>query len=207
MSTSTTDRAQEAASRAQEAASTAADEGKHVASVAMEEAVQVAAEAKEQVRGVMDDAMTQIQEQGQVQRDRLVETLRSLSTDLERMAQQSSATSLASDVARQVADRSRELSSRLDGRDPNEILDDVRAFARRKPGVFLLGAVVAGVAVGRLARGAKEATGNPTQQQQLSAPAPVGTPTTSPGYGVSTPGYQTQDAPGEVDSLTGGGLS
>jgi hypothetical protein len=198
MSTTTTD-------RAQEAASTAADEGKHVASVAKEEVAHVATEAKEQARGVLDDAMTQINEQSQVQRDRLVETLRSLSGDLQKMAEQSGATSLATDVARQVADRTRELSSRLDGRDPSEILDDVRDFARRKPGVFLLGALVAGVAVGRLARGAKESPGASTQQRGSSEP--TGTPTSSPGYGVSTPGYRTQDAPTDADAMPGGGVS
>jgi hypothetical protein len=198
MTTSTTD-------RAREAASTAADETKNVASVAKEEAAHVATEAREQARTVLDDAMTQISEQGQVQRDRLVETLRSLSSDLESMAQNTGAASLAADVARQVADRTRELSSRLDGRDPNEILDDVRGFARRKPGAFLVGALIAGVAVGRLARGAKQATGDSTEPHGASEP--VGTPTTNPGYGVSTPGYRTQDAPSESEALPGGGHS
>ena len=197
MTTSTTD-------RAQEAVSTAADEGKHVASVASDEVQNVAAEAKEQARNVLSDALTQIEEQSQVQRDRLVESLRSLSSDLEQMATRSGAAGLATDLARQVSERARELSTRLDGRDPNEILDEVRSFARRKPGVFLLGAVVAGVAAGRLARGAKEASGG-SAQPTMAAESPKGT--TSPEYGVSTPGYRTQDGPSESDSTTGGGVS
>jgi len=36
----------------------------------------------------------------------------------------------------------------------NELLNDVRSFASRRPGAFLLGAAVAGFAVGRLVKGA-----------------------------------------------------
>jgi hypothetical protein len=192
MSTSTTE-------RAQEAASTAADEGRHVAETAKDEAQNVAAEAKAQARNVLDDALTQVNEQTQVQRDRLVDTLKSLSSDLEEMATRSGAGGLATDLARQVSDRTRELSARLDGREPSDILDEVRTFARQRPGSFLLGALVAGLAVGRLARGAKAATGSSTPT--MATQSPSGTGTTSPEYGVSTPGYRTQDAPGD------GGLS
>ncbi len=64
---------------------------------------------------------------------------------------------LAADVAHQVAERARSLSRHLDGREPSELLDDVRRFARQRPGTFLLGALAAGVIVGRLARGTKDA--------------------------------------------------
>jgi hypothetical protein len=45
----------------------------------------------------------------------------------------------------------------MDQRGVEGVLDDVRSFARRRPGVFLLGAGIAGFAVGRLVRGAKDA--------------------------------------------------
>jgi hypothetical protein len=146
--------------QAKQAAGTAADEGKHVAGVAKGEAQQVAAEAKDQVRNVMGEARTQVEEQSRTQRDRLVNTLRTFSDDLEQMASQGGRSGMATDVARQVAERTRDLSTRLDGREPADILDDVRSFARRKPGMFLFGAVAAGVAAGRLSRGAKDAQSN-----------------------------------------------
>jgi hypothetical protein len=142
--------------QAKQTAGTAADEGKHVAGVASQEAQRVASEAKSQVRGLVDQATTQVEEQSRTQLDRLVETLRSFGDDLEKMASQSDG-GPASGLAHEAADRLRGFSSHLEGRAPRDLLDDVRGFARRRPGTFLLGALTAGVVAGRLTRGAKEA--------------------------------------------------
>jgi hypothetical protein len=45
----------------------------------------------------------------------------------------------------------------LQNREPAELLEEVRSFARRKPGLFLLGAAAAGVLAGRLTSGVKAA--------------------------------------------------
>lgn len=148
--------------QAQEAAGTAADEGKHVASVAAGQAKDVAGEAKAHARNLVGEAQGQLDEQTRTQRDRLVGTLQSFSDDLEKMAGSGDTPGLASEVARQVADRTRSLGQHLDGREPADLLDDVRRFARQRPGTFLLGALAAGVAVGRLARGAKDASSSPS---------------------------------------------
>ena len=146
---------QDTGSQAREAAATAADQGKHVAGVAREQAGQVAGEAATQARRVVDDARRQVtstlDEQARGQQDRLGGTLRSLGEELDEMAQHGSG--MAGDLARDAADRTRELGRYLSEREPGELLDDVRDFARRRPGVFLLGALTAGVVVGRLARG------------------------------------------------------
>lgn len=163
----------QAKDKAKQTASTAADEGKQVAGVAQQEAKKVAAEATSQISGLLDQTTSQLEEQGRTQRDRLVETLRSFGDDLEKMASQSDG-NLASNVAQEVADRTRGISSHLDGREPRELLDDVRGFASRKPGVFLAGALVAGVVAGRLARGAKDAKSASTSGSPVSS-----TPTTS----------------------------
>ena len=62
-----------------------------------------------------------------------------------------------SEVARQAADRADRLAEWLGQREPGDLLDEVRSFARRRPGAFLLGAAIAGVVVGRLTRGAVDA--------------------------------------------------
>lgn len=215
--TSTTD-------RAREAAGTASDEGRHVAGVAREEAGHLASEAKDQARGLLDDAMTQVNEQSHVQRDRLVDTLRSLSQELRSMADSSGQSGMATSLTRQVADRADDLGNRIEGREVQDILEDVRGFARRRPGLFLAGAAAAGVVAGRLARGAKEAqqpsttrapatladspaaTGLPPTPP-TAATRPTSSPTTSvtptaPQSGTNTPGYRTQsdvtDTPGGV---------
>src|SRR3954471_389588 len=145
--------------RAQQTASTAADEGKHVAGVAAGEAKGVAAEAAQQARGVVGDAVGQVRgqldDQGRQQKDKLAGTLSTFSEDLSRMSEQGSG--LAAQVADEGAERARSPPRHLDGREPTELLDDVRRFARQRPGTFLLGALAAGVVAGRLLRGTKDA--------------------------------------------------
>jgi uncharacterized protein YjbJ (UPF0337 family) len=144
----------------------AKDQAKHVAGVAGDEAKSVAGDVREQARGLLDETRTQVQDQSRTQRDRLVETLRTFSDDLDGMAQQSSG--LASNAAREVADRARSLTYQLDGREPSELLDDLRSFARRRPGMFLAGAAIAGVVVGRVLRGTRDAVQGGTQGTQGS---------------------------------------
>jgi uncharacterized protein with LGFP repeats len=144
-----------AGERAQDAKDTAAHEGEHLKQSATEETKNVAHEAKEQARNVVDEAKTQLQEQSRTQRDQLAQTLRGFADDLDQMSSQAPG-GLASDVTRQVAQKAHDLSSHLSGREPGQLLDDVRGYARRNPGKFLLGALAAGVVGGRLARGAKD---------------------------------------------------
>jgi hypothetical protein len=144
--------------QAQQVAGTAKEQGGHVADVAKNEAQTVVEEAKQQTANLLDQARGELEQQTSSQRDRLVDTLRTFSDDVERMlAGEGGGNGLAASVARQTADRARELTSRLQDRQPGEILEDVRGFAQRRPGTFLLGALAAGVVVGRLARGAKDA--------------------------------------------------
>jgi hypothetical protein len=148
-----------AAERAQEAVSTATDESRHVAGVAADEAKSVASEAKDQVRGLaaqtMGDVQGQVEDQTRQQKDRLAGTLATFSTDLGSMAE--SRSGLAAEVAHELADRAQHLSEHLDGREPRELWDDVRRFARQRPGTFLVGALAAGVVVGRFARSTRDA--------------------------------------------------
>jgi hypothetical protein len=172
--------------QAQQTAGTAADEGKHVAGTAGHEARQVASEAKSQARSLLDEATTQVDEQSRAQKDRLAETVRTFSDDLDQMSVQGSG--MASEMARQVAERARSLSSQLESKEPRELLDDVRDFARRKPGTFLLGALAAGVVAGRLTRGAKEAQSNGGSSTPTGAAhrAPVVADVTSPADPLTT---------------------
>jgi hypothetical protein len=63
---------------------------------------------------------------------------------------------VATEFARQAADRAHGAASWLEQREPADLLDEVRNFARRRPGAFLIGAAVAGLAAGRLTRGLKD---------------------------------------------------
>jgi hypothetical protein len=146
--------------RTEAAASTAADETRQVGRTAAEEARNVAGEATAQVRNLADEARLQIEEQSRSQRDRLVSTLSTFSDDLDSMSRGEGAGThgLAADAVRMASDRARQFSYRLEGREPQELLDELRSFARRRPGMFLLGSLAAGVVAGRLLRGAKDAS-------------------------------------------------
>jgi hypothetical protein len=186
--------------QARAAAGTAADEGRHVAGVAAGEASSVAGEAKSHAKGLLDEALVQVEHQTRTQRDRVADTLATFSDDLEKMASSSDAGGLAVDLAHQAADRARALGRHLDGREPSDLLDDVRRFARNRPGVFLVGALVAGVAAGRLARGAKDASSTSTEDTTPAYMTPVAPATTGvyPTTTGTTPGMTPGTMPGDA---------
>lgn len=193
--------------QAKQTAGTAADESKHVAGVAQGEAQKVASEAKSQVHSLVGQATSQVEDQSRTQRDRLVGTLRSFGDDLEKMASQGD-DGPATGLARDAADRVRSLSTHLDGREPRELLDDVRDYARRKPGTFLLGALAAGVVAGRLTRGAKDAQSSSSSGGSQSGVPAYGAAPTIPaprGYAESDPAYPTGTGLTDTE-LSGTGL-
>lgn len=197
--------------RAQAAASTAADEGRHVAGTAKEEVQNVAATAAEQARNLVGEARAQVGgqlgEQVTSQRDQVVGLLRSLGDDLESMAAQAPGSGLAADLVRELSDRAQSLRERIDGREPSQLLDDARDFARRRPGTFLLGALAAGVVAGRLVRGAADGTAAAavaTEQQSatgLGGGAGVGQPL-APDVDAVTGGPRVSSGPGFVGGPT-----
>ncbi len=190
--------------KAQQVAGTAADEGRHVASTARDEAQNVAAEARSQSKNLMSEATSQLDEQSRTQKQRLAGTMRTFSDDLEQMSTGQSG--LASDVARQVADRTRSLSSHLDEREPNELMDEFRDFARRRSGTFLLGALVAGVVAGRLTRGARAAQSDSGSGSDVAS-GMVGTGTFETGtLGTTTGTTATTPVATHGDPLTQGAV-
>jgi hypothetical protein len=140
---------------AQQAASSAAEHGAHVAGTAKDEAAKVAAEAKEKATDLLADVKSQVDEQSKTQLSNLAAKLGELADEIETLVSGSETQGTVTDVAQQLADRTHRLSSHLDSREPMDLLEDVRGFARRRPAAFLAGAAVAGVVAGRLTRGAK----------------------------------------------------
>jgi hypothetical protein len=133
---------------------TAKHQAAGVASTTAEQARNVAGEAQAQARNLMTESRSQINQQAAAQKDKASGGLRGLATELRSMADQGQQSGIASDLARQAADKAQELAGWLDGREPGDLLNDVRDLARRRPGTFLLGAAAAGVLAGRLTRSA-----------------------------------------------------
>ena len=138
-------------------ARTAADAGRQVAGTAAEQAKTVAQEATAQARDLAGEARGQVQQQARNGQQKATDGIHALSAELREMAGSGAQQGTVSEVARQVADRADRLADWLGEREPGDLVEEVRAFARRRPGMFLTGAALAGVVVGRLTRGAVDA--------------------------------------------------
>jgi hypothetical protein len=223
-SQSTTERAQEtkdvALGEAKNVGQTAAQAGSQVASTATDQAKQVAQETQRQAKDLLDQGRTQLKEQAVTQQQKAAQGLSSLATELRSLADgtSSGAPGPARDLLQQASSSVENFASMLQNREPAELLDEVRNFARRKPGMFLLGAAVAGVLAGRLTSGVKAAhsdssssgtgsMGTTTTGYNYVDPAPTysgysGTATT--GIGTGAPAGTTGTTTGTTAGTTGG---
>ena len=136
-----------------------ADAGKQavseVAQTAMGDARDVLGEGKAQARNLVGEARDQLRDHAGEQHRNAVTNLRSLGDELRSMANGSDREGgVASELVAQAADRTHGAADWLDGREPEDLLEELRRLARRRPGAFLLGALAAGVVAGRLTRGA-----------------------------------------------------
>jgi len=139
----------EAANLAQEAG----EAGKRVAGTAKEETKAVGSEARYQARRLADQVGSEVRQQAAHQQSRAAQGLRSIGDEFSSMANGTGTGSgFAADIARQAGDRVGAAAQWLDERDPRALLEEVKGFARRRPGVFIGIAVTAGVVVGRLVR-------------------------------------------------------
>ena len=133
--------------------SDAAQSGRQVADTAVSEAKDVVAEARSQISTLLEQLRDEANEQASGQSDRAVKGLRSLGDELKQMVSASEQRGMATDLAGQAADRVQSVAGWLEQRQPGEVLDEVRDFARRRPGTFLAAAAVVGLIGGRLTRG------------------------------------------------------
>ncbi|UJW29674.1 hypothetical protein L3Q67_31160 [Saccharothrix sp. AJ9571] len=172
---------------AAELGSAAAERGGEVAQTAAEEAKHVAAHAKREGQDLLRESREHLVAQAREGQQKAARGLHDLADQLGRMSEKAEVAGTASDVTRQVAERAHSVAGWLESREPGDLLGEVRDFARRKPGVFLAGAVVAGALVGRLTRGVvagkqeEQAAGSggaqaPSAPPQPSAPPAAATP-------------------------------
>jgi hypothetical protein len=164
-----------------------------VTDVAREQASGVAAEAGRQGRDLLQQAQGQMEEQAARGQRWAAERLLSLSDELRSMADNSGQGGVAADVAQQAAARVGDAGQWLDAREPGQVVHEVQSFARRRPTAFLLLAAGAGLVVGRLTRGLKDATADNSPAR--AAPAPVRGPGEQWGQPSDVAGYPLAAAP------------
>jgi hypothetical protein len=148
----------------------AKESGKQVASTAAQEASNVAAETRQQAKNLGHEFSNQAQQQAALQKDKAASGLHSLGGELRSMAQQGGQSGPVTELAHQAADKVTDLAYWLERRDPGSLVEEVRTYARRKPGTFLLGAAVAGIVAGRLTRGAVQASQDDTGDATYDRP-------------------------------------
>src|ERR1700759_591344 len=175
----------------------AREAGGQVAQTAGDQARQVAAEPGRQARDLLSEAQGHAQSQASVQQQRAAQQLRSMADEAGQMADNGGQSGVPTEFARQAAGRMHGAASWLEQREPGDLLDEVRNFARRRPGTFLIGAAVGGLAAGRLPRGLKDQNKDAQQGSQpgagrgpvsgVPAPPQVGSGAAYPAPGE--PGY------------------
>jgi hypothetical protein len=151
-------------------AQSAKESGKQVASTAAHEAGKVTDEARRQAKDLGREFNSQAQQQAALQKDKAASGLHSLGGELRSMAQQGGQTGPVTDLTHQAADKVTDLATWLEQRDPGSLVEEVRTYARRKPGTFLIGAAVAGIVAGRLTRGAVQASQDDTGDTKSGGP-------------------------------------
>jgi hypothetical protein len=153
----TGDRVRSTAEAAKQEAGSVADTARSqvgdVASAAGEQAKAVVEDAKHQARRVIDQSRHQLKSQASEQTSKLAGSVRDVSRQLHDVTSPGTAPQgLVADLAEQAAGVTSRLADQLENRSPDELLDEAKRFARRRPGLFLLGALGAGFVAGRLVR-------------------------------------------------------
>jgi hypothetical protein len=184
--------------RAQQAGQTAKQEASATAGQARQGASEVVGTAAEQVRAVTGEARAQagamagdlrsrVAEEAESQARRGAQVMREWADDLSGLAKSADKDSPAKSLVAQAADRGHRAADYLDSRGVGGVAGDLQDFARRRPGAFLGGAVLAGFAVGRLAKVGSKADGSgasaPSRTSGSQSLPEDAAPPGLPGYG------------------------
>jgi hypothetical protein len=191
----------------------ASEAGSQVAQTAADQARVVASETARQARDLLGEAGGQVRGQASAQQQNAARQLRGFADELQEMAAKSGQSGLATEVAQQAADRLHGSASWLEQREPADVLDAVRDFARRRPGTFLLGAAVAGLVAGRLTRGITDASRSGDQDRYRQAgpqpgaagqipPAAAIPPPAGPDWTTPVPDYSSGTVPGATAGMS-----
>jgi hypothetical protein len=197
---------QEARQQASEVAHTARDQAGEMAGTVKEQAAQVADDVKQQGRQMVDRTKDRMREQGDTQARQVAKSLHTLADEGRALADgRPLEAGPVADYVRQASDRIQSVAQRVEERGATGMVEDLERFGRRRPGMFLAGAAVAGFLVGRVVRSA--AAGAPGNGS-AGYPATTGTTGMSggPGYAGSASGWDPDPTvPVPAPAYTGNG--
>lgn len=177
-----------AAEHASELKDTASDHAGELANTVKEQAGEVAHEAQHQGREVLEKAKQGLHDQAAARTSELSQSLRRLGGEVQALADgRPHEAGPVAGYVRQAATKVNEVAERVDREGVDGILEDVAEFGRRKPGVFLAAAGVAGFVVGRMIRAGRDAS-NGARRYDDSRPELRAAPPAATGYGAD-PSY------------------
>jgi uncharacterized protein YjbJ (UPF0337 family) len=186
--------------------SKAREQAGEVAGTAKEEAKGVAREASQQARESVRNLQGDIRSRANEQATKVSQTLRDTSRQLHSMADSSSeSNNVMSSLVREGANAADRLAGRLDQGGVEAVMADVRAWGRRNPGTFLLGAATLGFITGRIVRNMSSDGGNGHTTKQFASNVQGRTSAgLTPGTTGTTPGTSTEftPAPGSPAGMT-----
>lgn len=146
-----------AAEQAKQVASTAGEGAKEVVGEARQQAREVAGVARDQAMDAMRSAQGELRGHASQQTDRAAVGLASFADQIKALVDgRTDEAGQAADYARQAGDKVSQLAGRLQDGGFDGLVDDLRGFARRRPGLFLIGAAAAGFAAGRMIRASRD---------------------------------------------------
>ncbi len=158
-----------------------------VAATAKDEARAVQNETMDQVKSLASNAQDELTSQASTQQQRLAEQSRTVTDDLRRISRgERPESQMVTQAVSSIADRAESLTRQLETKEPMDLLDDVRRFASRRPGTFLLLAAGAGLLAGRLTRGMRDASSNDDNSQSTGTRENVSPAQTTPVRGAET---------------------
>jgi ElaB/YqjD/DUF883 family membrane-anchored ribosome-binding protein len=183
--------------------------GSHVASTAADEATNVKHEVGTQAKNLFGEVRSQLSGQVTTQQERAAGGIRTVSDQLRSMAD-SSDSGMASNLVSQAATRVGDVAGWLENRDPAGMLDDVKRFARQRPGMFIALAAGAGIVVGRLAKsltgGESSSTSSTTSGPTFSSGTTTPTDTSTQTYDATAADLGYVAPPAYADTTTADGL-
>jgi hypothetical protein len=177
----------QAKEQAKQVGSTAVGAGQRVASTTRDQASRVASDAFAQARQLFSEATGQLSSQASAQQSRAASGLRTIGQDLSNMGTQHQGGGVASELVQNLSQRANQVAEWLENREPAEVLDEVRQYAARRPGVFIALAAVTGAVAARLTK-ALVADAKPDVQSDVLDNGHLG----STGTGSTFPGGTTQ---------------
>lgn len=176
-----------------------AQSAKSVAQTAGAQTQQVVGEAKNQAVSLLQQVRQDVTNQAGSQQQRAAGGLRTLAGELQQMAEGPSESGMATGLARQAAERVESVAGWLENREPTDLLEEVRRYARRSPGTFLAVCALAGLVGGRLTRGLRDEAQQEQELNRMREQAAL-----VPTYGESTTTYGESTTYGGTTTYDGG---